>query len=334
MLEANLSDVCPLDNACENSDSPIPSRREPRSSMELFLQQLLQGFKFGSIYALIALGYTMVYGVLRLINFAHGDVFMLGAMLSIFFARWTGWGARPSWLALAGILALAMAACALMGGLIERLAYRPLRHASRLSLLITAIGVSLFIENAGQLPIVFGATPRAFPSLVETRPWITWGTLTVSNVEALVIGVALLLTGGLHVIVQRTRMGLAMRAVSFDFRTASLMGIPVDRVIGQTFMLGSALAGAAGVLYGLSYPAIDPLSGFMPGIKAFVAAVLGGIGSIPGALVGGIIIGEAETLTAGYLSSTYKDAIAFLILIAVLLFKPSGLLGRKVVEKV
>lgn len=302
--------------------------------MELLLQQLLQGLKFGSIYALIALGYTMVYGVLRLINFAHGDVFMLGAMLSIYFARWTGWGAHPSWLSLAGILALAMLACALIGGLIERFAYRPLRNASRLSLLITAIGVSLFIENAGQLPIVFGATPQAFPSLVETRPWITWGTLTISNVEALVLGVSLALMAGLHFIVQHTRMGLAMRAVSFDFRTASLMGIHVNRVIGQTFMFGSALAGAAGVLYGLSYPAIDPLTGFLPGIKAFVAAVLGGIGSIPGALIGGLLIGEAETLTAGYLSSTYKDAIVFLILIVVLLVKPSGLLGRKTIEKV
>ncbi len=302
--------------------------------MEIFLQQVLQGLKLGSIYALIALGYTMVYGVLRLINFAHGDVFMLGAMLSIYFARWTGWGAHPSWLSLAGILALAMASCGAIGGLMERFAYRPLRRAPRLSLLITAIGISLLIENAGQLPQVFGATPQNFPALIETHPLVAWRNLTLSNVEALVLVVSILLMFLLHAVVHHTKLGLAMRAVSFNFQTASLMGIPVDRVICFTFILGSALAGAAGVLYGLSYPSIDPLTGFIPGIKAFVAAVLGGIGSIPGALLGGFLIGQAETMTAAYLSSTYKDAIAFVILIAVLLVKPTGLLGRKTVEKV
>lgn len=302
--------------------------------MELLLQQLLQGLKLGSIYALIALGYTMVYGVLRLINFAHGDVFMLGAMLSIYFARWTGLDAHPSWISLLSLLVFAMAACGAIGGLIERVAYRPLRNAPRLSLLITAIGVSLLIENVGQLRQVFGATPQTFPGLIETRTWLHWRSLTVSNIEVLVFVVAVVLMILLHAIVHHTRLGLAMRAVSFDFQTASLMGVNVNRVISFTFVLGSALAGAGGVLYGLCYPSIDPLTGFIPGIKAFVAAVLGGIGSIPGALLGGFLIGQAETLTAGYISSTYKDAIAFVILIVVLLVKPSGLLGRRMVEKV
>jgi len=302
-------------------------------ALELFLQNLFQGLKLGSIYALIALGYTMVYGVLRLINFAHGDVFMLGAMLSIYFARWLGWGVHPSWFAFLSILIMAMVACGMIGGFIERVAYRPLRNAPRLSLLITAIGVSLLIENVGQLPQVFGPTPQAFPNLIETRQWVLWKTLTVSNVEVLIFIVVILLMILLHVVVHHTRLGLAMRAVSFDFQTASLMGVDVNHVISFTFVLGSALAGAAGVLFGLSYPSIDPLVGFIPGIKAFVAAVLGGIGSIPGALLGGFLIGQAETLVAAY-NSTYKDAIAFVILIVVLLVKPSGLLGKRMGEKV
>lgn len=290
--------------------------------------------KLGSIYALIALGYTMVYGVLRLINFAHGDVFMLGAMLSIYFARWTRLDMHPSWISLFCIIGMAMAACGLIGGVIERVAYRPLRSAPKLSLLITAIGVSLLIENAGQLHAVFGPTPQAFPGLIETREAIHIGSLTLSNIEVLVFVVAIALMVILHFIVHHTKLGLAMRAVSFNYQTASLMGVNVDHVISFTFILGSALAGAAGVLFGLSYPSIDPLTGFAPGIRAFVAAVLGGIGSIPGALLGGFLIGEAETLTASYISSTYKDAIAFVILILVLLIKPSGLLGKKTIEKV
>ncbi len=302
--------------------------------MENLLQAILQGIKLGSIYALIALGYTMVYGVLRLINFAHGDVFMLGAMLSIYFARWTGLGSHPSWLSLLLILLMAMVACGFIGGVIERVAYRPLRSAPKLSLLITAIGVSLLIENVGQLSSVFGPTPQPFPGLIETREWFHYRSLTLSNIEVLVFVVAVALMIVLHLVVHHTRLGLAMRAVSFNFQTASLMGVNVNQVVAFTFILGSSLAGAAGVLYGLSYPSIDPLTGFAPGIRAFVAAVLGGIGSIPGALLGGFLIGQAETLTASYLSSTYKDAIAFVILVLVLLVKPSGLLGRKTVEKV
>jgi branched-chain amino acid transport system permease protein len=303
-------------------------------SVEVFLQQLLQGLKLGGIYALIALGYTMVYGILRLINFAHGDVFMLGAMFSIYFAKWTGFAKHPSWLALVATLAFAMAACAVVGGVIERVAYRPLRNAPRLSLLITAIGVSLLIENVGQLQCVFGPTPKPFPSLIQSHTLISWGKLTVSNVEALVFVVAVALMIGLHFFVHHSRFGLAMRAVSFNHQTASLMGINADRVIQGTFLLGSALAGAAGVLFGMSYQSIDPMTGFVPGIKAFVAAVLGGIGSLPGAFLGGFLVGEAETMTAAYVSSTYKDAIAFVILIAVLLVKPAGLMGKTQIEKV
>ena len=303
-------------------------------TLELFLQYVLQGLKLGSIYALIALGYTMVYGVLRLINFAHGDVFMLGAMLSIFFAKWTELNSHPSWISLVVIMSMAMIACGIIGGVIERVAYRPLRNAPRLSLLITAIGVSLFIEYVGQLFWVFGPTPQVFPTLIENHQWTIVGRLTVSNVEALVFVIAVVLMIVLHTIVHRTKFGLAMRAVSFNFQAASLMGVNVNRVISFTFILGSALAGAAGVLYGMSYHSVDPLCGFIPGIKAFVAAVLGGIGSVPGALLGGFLLGQAETLTAGYISSTYKDAIAFVILIVVLLVKPSGLLGKRVVEKV
>lgn len=302
--------------------------------MEVFFQQVLLGLKLGGIYALIALGYTMVYGILRLINFAHGDVFMLGAMFSICFARWTGLAQHPSWAALLATLGFAMAACAVVGGVIERVAYRPLRNAPRLSLLITAIGVSLLIENAGQLRIVFGPTPQAFPELIPTHPVVSWGTLTLSNVELLVFLVAVALMIALHLFVHHSRFGLAMRAVSFNHQTASLMGVNANRVIQGTFILGSALAGAAGVLYGMSYPQVDPMAGFVPGIKAFVAAVLGGIGSLPGAFLGGFLVGEAETLTAAYLSSTYKDAIAFVILIVVLLVKPSGLLGKREIEKV
>jgi branched-chain amino acid transport system permease protein len=302
--------------------------------LENFLQQLFQGLKLGSIYALIALGYTMVYGVLRLFNFAHGDVFMLGAMFGIYIARWTGLESHPSWFSLLGVLTLSMIVCGFIGGVIERVAYRPLRKAPRLSLLITAIGVSLLIENVSQLQMVFGPTPQAFPTLIENRKLLDWHGLTLSNIEALVLGLAIGLMVLLYLIVHHTKLGLAMRAVSFDFQTASLMGINVNQVILFTFVLGSALAGAAGVLFGMSYPSIDPLIGLPYGIKAFVSAVLGGIGNIPGALLGGFLIGEAETLTASYISSTYKDAVAFIILILILLVKPSGILGRKVVEKV
>jgi branched-chain amino acid transport system permease protein len=300
--------------------------------LEQFLQQLLNGIAWGSIYALIALGYTMVYGVLKLINFAHGEVYMVGAMTGYYAAHALGFAVTPSFAGLVVVLVISMAACALLGATIERVAYRPLRSAPRLASLITAIGVSLLLQNGGQL--LFGADPKFFPSLVAPREVFRTGSLAVSNIQLFVFGTAMALMVGLEVVVTRTRFGRAMRAVSVDAPAAALMGVPVDRVISGTFMLGSALAAAAGILVGLSNPKIDPLMGLLPGLKAFVAAVLGGIGSIPGAMVGGLLLGVVETLISAYVSSTYRDAIAFVILIAILLYRPTGLFGTGQVEKV
>ncbi len=300
--------------------------------MENFLQQLLNGVAWGSIYALIALGFTMVYGVLKLINFAHGEVYMVGAMTGYYAAHALGLARAPSLLGLAATLAIAMTACALLGALIERVAYRPLRSAGRLAPLITAIGVSLLLQNAGQL--VFGADPKFFPPLIESREVFRAGAIAVSNIQLAVLSTAMCLMAALEFVVMRTRFGRAMRAVSYDAPAAALMGVKVDRVIQGTFVLGSALAAAAGVLVGLSNPKIDPLMGLLPGLKAFVAAVLGGIGSIPGAMLGGLLLGVVETFVAGYLSSTYRDAIAFVVLVAILLYRPSGILGAPQLEKV
>jgi branched-chain amino acid transport system permease protein len=298
------------------------------------LQQLANGVAWGSIYALIALGYTMVYGILRLINFAHGDVYMVGAFAAYFIARamGTGAGLQSSPIAAAIVLLGAMLVCALLGILIELLAYRPIRRSSRITALITAIGVSLFLENAGIR--FFGADPKFFPQVIAPRTVMLGGGVVVTNHQITVVVVSVLLMIGLTLFVQRTRTGKAMRAVSFNRDAASLMGIPVDRIITITFAIGSALAAAAGVLVGLTNPKIEPLMGIMPGVKAFVAAVLGGIGSIPGAMIGGLLMGVSEYLVVGYISSTYRDAIAFVILIIVLLVKPAGLLGRNVAEKV
>jgi branched-chain amino acid transport system permease protein len=300
--------------------------------VENLLQQLVNGIAWGSIYALVALGYTMVYGVLRLINFAHGEVYMVGAMTGFYAAHALGVADQPSVLGLAATLLAAMATCAALGATIERVAYRPLRRAPRLAPLITAIGVSLLLQNAGQL--VFGADPKFFPPLLASHEAWRVGSLAVSNIQLTVLATALALMAGLELVVMRTRVGRAMRAVAQDADAAALMGVPVDRIIQLTFVLGSALAGAAGILVGLSNPKIDPLMGLMPGLKAFVAAVLGGIGSIPGAMLGGLLLGVVETLVAGYLSSTYRDAIAFVILIAILLYRPTGLFGSAQPEKV
>jgi branched-chain amino acid transport system permease protein len=300
--------------------------------VENLLQQLLNGVTWGSIYALIALGYTMVYGVLRLINFAHGEVYMMGAMSGYYTAHWLGLAGAPSVTGLVAVLVASMLVCGLLGALIERVAYRPLRGAGRLAPLITAIGVSLLLQNAGQL--VFGADPKFFPPLLRSEEVFRAGEVAISNIQLTVLVTALLLMGALEYIVQRTRFGRAMRAVSYDAPAAALMGVPVDRVIAGTFVLGSMLAAAAGILVGLSNPKIDPLMGLMPGLKAFVAAVLGGIGSVPGAMVGGLLLGVIETLVTGYLSSTYRDAIAFVILVVILLSRPTGLFGASTTEKV
>jgi branched-chain amino acid transport system permease protein len=296
------------------------------------LQQLANGIAWGSIYALIALGYTMVYGILKLINFAHGDIYMVGAFAAYYLARLTNAGGPdPSPVLAVAILLASMAICALLGVAMEYFAYRPVRKSSRLTALITAIGVSLFLENAGIR--LFGADPKFFPQLVAPRT-ISLGGVMVTNHQITVVVVSLVLMVALTLFVQRTQTGRAMRAVSFSRDAASLMGIPVNRIITITFAIGSALAAAAGVLVGLTNPKIEPLMGIMPGVKAFVAAVLGGIGSIPGAVIGGLLMGVSEYLVVGYLSSTYRDAIAFVILILVLLVKPAGLFGRNIAEKV
>jgi branched-chain amino acid transport system permease protein len=305
-----------------------------------FLQQLVNGLAQGGIYALIALGYTMVYGVLRFINFAHGDVFMLGAFAGFYVAptvlRLSGAG--PSYGVAALVLLLAMVACALVGIVIERLCYRPLRRQPRLVVLITAIGVSLLLENTGQL--VFGADPKSFPDLIADRAleippgWGALSALTVTLSQVIVLAVTLVLLAAMRHIVNRTHIGLAMRALSFNPVAAQLSGVNLDRIIPFTFGLGSALAGAAGILASIQQPSIDPLMGISAGLKAFVAAVLGGIGNLPGAVLGGALIGLLEALVVGYLSPTYRDPIVFGVLILILLFRPAGLLGRMEKEKV
>jgi branched-chain amino acid transport system permease protein len=297
-----------------------------------FVQHIVNGLSLGSIYALIALGYTMVFGILQLINFAHGDVFMLGAFIGLYAARNFGFAENPSIFALLATLILAMVGCALVGFVIERAAYRPLRRSPRINLLITAVGVSLFLEFSGQLG--FGSDPKFFPEIY--RPQGDWniGELSINPLQILVLIISLVLMAILQTIIFKTRIGRAMRAVSFNHDLASLMGIPTDRVISYTFMLGSALAGAAGVLVGLIYPKIEPLMGVMPGLKAFVAAVLGGIGNVTGAVVGAITLGLAEEFLVGYWAPTFRDALAFAVLILILLVKPTGLFGTRVTEKV
>ena len=305
--------------------------------MQTLLQNLLNGIAAGSIYALIALGYTMVYGILKLINFAHGDVFMIGSFSGFYGARWYAHllgrpGApEPSWALAAGIMLLSMVICGVLGFLIERIAYRPLRDVPRIASLITAIGVSFLLEYGGQL--VFGPDPKFFPTLVD-KHLIHVGGVVTTNYQLIVLVVALIFMGLLQFIIYGTKLGRAMRAVSFNFETASLMGIPTDRVIAMTFIIGSVLAAVAGILFGLVYPKIDPLMGIMPGLKAFVAAVLGGIGNVPGAVVGGLVIGIIEAFVGGSSFSNYRDAIAFVILIVILLFRPSGLFGKYQAEKV
>ncbi len=299
--------------------------------MQTFLQQIINGVSLGAIYALIALGYTMVYGVLRLINFAHGDVYMLGAFAGYFLANALQLDANPSVLWAILVTLGAMAICAGIGVVIERLAYRPVRHHSRLSALITAIGVSLFLEYGGQ--VVFGATPRFFPQMIRSQTYVLGG-IQITNQNLLIILMAVAVMFGLHFIVHRTTVGKAMRATSYNLAAAKLMGINTDRIIAFTFALGSALAAAGGVLVALAIPRIEPLMGMMTGLKAFVAAVLGGIGNIPGAMLGGMLIGLMETGISATAYSTYRDAVAFGVLILILLFRPAGLLGTSGTEKV
>jgi len=301
--------------------------------VDSFLQQLYNGLSLGAIYALIALGYTMVYGILRFINFAHGEIFMVGAYVAYFLAGWfLPDGAASSWLMFLLILMLSMAICALLGIGIEWTVYRPLRNRPRLTVLITAIGVSLFLQYGGQTFI--GADPKAFPKILGDPVQVNMGPVTTNNLELLVLVITLILMFALRFFVMKTKLGKAMRAVSHNIQASSLMGINNDQVIAVTFAVGSALAAAGGVLYAMNYPTIDPLMGLLPGLKAFVAAVLGGIGNIPGAALGGLILGVVETFAAGSVVSDYKDAIAFGLLVLLLLFRPGGLLGKATVEKV
>ncbi len=289
-----------------------------------FVQQLINGVSLGSIYALIALGYTMIYGIIKLINFAHGDVYMFGAYIGFFAVSQANLPILPA-------LLISMAVTACLGMLIEKIAYKPLRHAPRISLLITAIGVSFFLEYATMYFVT--PTPRTFPNVIDNISF-NLGGFIINGQQLLILSITIILMALLTYIVQKTKVGKAMRAASFDVETAQLMGINSDQIISLTFCIGSALAAAAGVLVGVYYNTIDPLMGIMPGLKAFVAAVLGGIGILPGAVVGGIILGVIEALVSGFLSSTFRDAAAFAILILVLLVKPSGLFGKNVNEKV
>lgn len=291
---------------------------------EFMLQQLVNGLILGSVYALLALGYTMVYGIIKLINFAHGDIYMMGAFIGYYLINHFKLNFFVA-------LILSMVLTAALGVVIEFLAYSPLRHATRIAVLITAIGVSFFLEY-GMVWLV-GANTRAFPQALKTVKY-DLGPVSVTNVQLTILGVALALMLALQFIVQKTKMGKAMRAVSVDSDAAQLMGINVNSTISFTFALGSALAGAAGVLIGLYYNSIDPLMGMVPGIKAFVAAVLGGIGIVPGAALGGFIIGLLETFSVSIGFSSYRDAVVYAVLIIILLVRPAGILGKSVKEKV
>lgn len=300
--------------------------------MQDFAQHIINGISIGSIYALIALGYTMVYGILQLINFAHSEVYMVGAFAAYYTAKTLGLDAKPGIFTFVTVLISAMVVCSLLGVTIERLAYRPLRKAPKLNSLITAIGVSLFLQYAGQ--IIFGADPKVFPNILEDATLASFGEVNIRlfDVTILVVGIAFMI--GLRYLIHFTKTGKAMRAVSNNQVVASLMGINSNKVIAMTFVIGSSLAGVGAVLVGMKYPKIDPLMGTLIGLKAFTAAVLGGIGSLGGAVLGGILMGLSEEFVSAYLSSTYRDAVAFAILILVLLFRPSGLLGKSQMEKV
>lgn len=294
------------------------------SNITQIFQQLVNGLSLGSIYALIALGYTMVYGIIKLINFAHGDVMMVGA--------YSGWFAiTVLHMPFLPALLFSMASCALLGVIIERIAYKPLRNATRIAALITSIGVSLFLEYGGMLLVT--AQVRTYPPVFPETMYIVGGVyFKYGDIVMLITSVVLMAL--LHFTVQYTKVGKAMRAVSFDQEAALLMGINTNNIISITFAIGSALAAAAGVLMGVYFNTIDPLMGLIPGLKAFVAAVLGGIGIIPGAMVGGLLLGMIESIVSGLGASTWRDAVAFLILILVLIIKPSGLFGKNIREKV
>lgn len=290
----------------------------------MFWEQLINGLTLGSTYALIALGYTMVYGIVQLINFAHGEIYMFGAFVGLFLVT----AGMNIFVALLG----AMLFCMLLGMLVERVAYRPLRgKSSRLSALISAIGVSIFLSTA--MALYRGTNTTRYPEILSSSTY-SLGTVQISSLQIIILVFSALLMVGLEVMIHQTRLGKAMRACSQDIEASALMGVNVNRVISATFAIGSALAAAGGVMVGIYYNAVWPYMGMMAGMKAFAAAVLGGIGSVPGAMIGGLLLGVMEIMGVAYLSSSYKDAIAFAILILVLLIRPQGLLGKKIAKKV
>ena len=304
---------------------------------DLFVQLTMNGVTLGSVYALVALGFSMVYGILKLLNFAHGDVMMVGAFMGWGILSWLGGPVSPNvavWLLISLMVLAAAVACGALGLVIERFAYRPLRAAPRIAPLISALGVSFFLQNT--VLLLFGADFRSYETfeLVEPEVGIEWGPLIVWVIRIVVVLSAVAMMIGLGLLVMRTRLGKAMRATAFDREAAAMMGIDVDRVIAATFFIGSALAGAAGVLVGLVFGQINHFMGFSYGLKGFTAAVVGGIGSIPGAMLGGLLIGLAEAYTVGYLTSSFRDVIVFSILILFLLVRPNGILGRPAVKKV
>ena len=306
--------------------------------MEIFLQQIINGLVQGSVYALVALGYTMVYGILGLINFAHGEVVMIGAMLALSALTALLGAGVPPLLALPLAAGLAMLGCMVLGYSIERIAYRPLRHAPRLAPLITAIGVSLVLQNLAMM--IWGREYHAFPQLISNTSHTVGGAI-VNDIQIIIFVMALTIMAGLMAVVHRTRLGRAMRAVAENQHAAQLMGVDINRVIAITFMLGAALAAIAGIMISANYGLAHYYMGFLLGLKAFTAAVLGGIGNLRGAMLGGLLLGLIESLGAGYvgdltggfMGSNYQDVFAFFVLIAVLVFKPSGLLGERVAER-
>ncbi len=301
--------------------------------MAHIVQQALNAVQLGSVYALIALGYTMVYGILRLINFAHGDIFMVSAYIGLFAAGFfISWGRTPQWVTLVMTLLVSMTGTAALAAAIERVAYRPLRNAPKVSLVITALGAGLFLENFTLATL--GAEPRKMPALIPVIN-IEAAGVTVSTIQVLIVAVSVALMMLLDAIVMKTMAGMAMRAISFDRSVVPLMGVPVDRIISLTFALGSAVAGAGGILYGIAYPVVEPYMGIRIGWWAFIAAVVGGIGNVRGAMLGAYILGFIEIFTPLVLpSSTYRDFVAFSILLVFLVFKPTGLLGRPAAQKV
>ncbi len=291
--------------------------------MSYFLQQLMNALQLGSIYALIALGYTMVYGILTMINFAHGDLFMVGAFLCFIAAAFLKLSFVPA-------LLLSMFGVALLGVVIERAAYKPLRQAPRVSAIITALGVGLFLEN---FTLALSPYPKQIPQFVSNVTWNIMG-VSISSLQAFIVVLSLLLMFILDVVVRKTMVGIAMRAISWDKAVAPLLGVPVNLIISVTFAIGTSLGGAAGVMYGLAYPVIDPYMGIMVGWKAFISAVVGGIGNIRGAMVGGYILGMVEIMVVAFFPSTYRDFVAFGLLLILLIFRPYGILGKPHVQKV